>query len=220
MLRSTVCRNLWTEFLFRREENEVGEDNETGSRHKYQKNWGSVLELGTATGVLSICLALSCTPKKENGPSGYDDSLHVCTDIVTSDVEDELGDIKENLKYNFEINQFVSKKDDLDDTKRGIMPIHVPHTWGTGWKAAASRMGISNKKFNTIIASDILLYVSAYGALVSTLKEIFNDNCYENPVFVMSWNRRMKESKEFFDRMNDVGFKCVHKGKCVYSFTL
>ena len=38
--------------------------------------------------------------------------------------------------------------------------------------------------------------------------------------FLMSWNRRIAESAIFFDLMAQAGFKCEHKGKCVYSFTL
>ena len=35
----------------------------------------------------------------------------------------------------------------------------------------------------------------------------------------MSWNRRLPESKIFFDLMYTRGFECIHHGECIYSFT-
>jgi hypothetical protein len=61
---------------------------------------------------------------------------------------------------------------------------------------------------------------------LSMKNELFyeNEESDENrdvPVeFLMSWNRRIAESAIFFDLMNDAGFQCEHKGKCVYSFTV
>jgi hypothetical protein len=74
--------------------------------------------------------------------------------------------------------------------------------------------------------SDILLYVSAYPALVQTLKELLDPSFFpvptlsgnKNPKFIMSWNRRMKESIQFFDLMTDAGFQHRNEGKCVYTF--
>ena len=37
--------------------------------------------------------------------------------------------------------------------------------------------------------------------------------------FLMSWNRRLPESKIFFDLMYTRGFECIHHGECIYSFT-
>ena len=37
--------------------------------------------------------------------------------------------------------------------------------------------------------------------------------------FLMSWNRRIPESKIFFDLMCARGFECIHHGGCIYSFT-
>ena len=34
----------------------------------------------------------------------------------------------------------------------------------------------------------------------------------------MSWNRRLKESQEFFVRMTDAGFIYEHHGKGIYTF--
>ena len=36
--------------------------------------------------------------------------------------------------------------------------------------------------------------------------------------FIMSWNRRIDDSKIFFQLMQEAGFRCIHHGKCVYSF--
>jgi predicted nicotinamide N-methyase len=166
----------------------------------FQHEWGRVLELGTATGLLAIRLALASTQ--------HSDATSVCcTSIVTSDVVDDDALVHENLKFNYELNGVLHP------------PPHVPHTWGTGFDASVAAAGIQDfqKPFDTIVASDILLYVSAYGALVETLKELM---AREGPQtrFIMSWNRRMKESAEFFTRMEQAGFECRHEGKCIYTF--
>jgi predicted nicotinamide N-methyase len=161
----------------------------------YRHSWGRVLELGTATGLLAIRLALA---------SRNEETSDVVTSIVTSDVDDEQGDVEQNVRYNFELNGFSV----------GDIPVHVPHTWGTGWNACAQQRGLIHVDFDTIVASDILLYISAYAALVDTLEELM----LPQTKFVMSWNRRMKESQEFFERMERAGFSCRHEGKCVYTF--
>ena len=166
---------------------------------RFLHHWGSVLELGTATGVLAILLVL-----KNTDASTEENQRLLLTSIVTSDVEDEHGDVQDNVKHNFDLNGLEQ-------------PPHVPHTWGTGWKDAVVKHGVPQISFDTIVASDILLYVSAYPALVLTLEELMPVDTATR--FVMSWNRRMKESVEFFDRMKDAGFHCVHLGKCIYSFT-
>jgi hypothetical protein len=192
-------------------------DPETGH---YLRQWGSILELGTATGLLAIRLAmassvhhppkLECSGEKEEEklPSESEELHYCCSTIVTSDVDDEQGDVEHNVLFNYELNGIVGEN----------RPIHVPHTWGTGWKQSATTRGLPEDQcFETIVASDILLYVSAYGALVMTLQEIMSLS--STTKFVMSWNRRMKESSEFFDRMKVAGFHVEHEGKCVYVFT-
>ena len=62
-----------------------------------------------------------------------------------------------------------------------------------------------------VICSDILLYVAAYDALVKTLGECTGR-------VVMSWNRRMEESQQFFRKMEEAGWEWRHEGKCVYVF--
>jgi hypothetical protein len=68
--------------------------------------------------------------------------------------------------------------------------------------------------FQFIVASDILLYVSAYPALVSTLNDLFL-NCGTKE-FVMAWNRRL-DCSQFFQLSREAGFYCYHHGECIYS---
>jgi predicted nicotinamide N-methyase len=173
-------------------------------------SWGRVLELGTATGLLAIRLTRA------------DESF--CTFVATSDVQDEDDQVATNVRFNYQLNGIA------DDAA----PLHIPHTWGTGWKQSVERQieriqesdtngsESSTKElvrsllsFDTIVASDILLYVSAYPALVQTLQELMPSHRQK---FVMSWNRRMKESAEFFQLMEEAGFHSEHQGKCVYIF--
>jgi hypothetical protein len=174
-------------------------DKDDEGKPKHQ--WGSVVELGTATGLLAIRLAKSSSVHGDNNKPAEE---ACCDSIITSDYEDD--EVGSHVCHNFEINGFDADK----------IPVHVPHTWGTGWEQSALKQGVGDKTFDTIVASDILLYVSAYAALVDTLLELISPKTR----FVMSWNRRMKESAEFFDRMKDAGFDCVHVGKCVYIFTV
>lgn len=219
---------------------------ETEGQQTYRHFWGSVLELGTATGLLAIRLALASIKHSrqriqhevvETQHDNVDPSTIIptaCSYVVTSDVLDEQGDVEGNVAFNFALNGYT------DDTFR---PLHIPHTWGTGWKDSVTRqLDLINTStqngtrkvedllhFDTIVASDILLYVSAYDALVETLCELMSDednnvniNVFDNSrrptQFVMSWNRRMKESAEFFDKMKHAGFDVTHEGKCIYTF--
>jgi predicted nicotinamide N-methyase len=179
---------------------------------------GKILELGTATGLLAIRLALSSVNHNPYNNRTGEDTLQscCCSTIVTSDVDDEYGDVETNLQFNYELNG-ISRP-----------PIHIPHTWGTGWQASVEKF-LSKKhntqenvpslvQFDTIVASDILLYVSAYSSLVQTLSEIMKIN--QHSKLILSWNRRMKESSEFFERMKDAGFSFRHEGKCIFVFEL
>jgi predicted nicotinamide N-methyase len=114
--------------------------------------------------------------------------------ITASDLDELEHEIEQNIRYNFELNHTP-------------MAAYIPHTWGSGWD--------ESRAFDYVVASDILLYVSAYPALVQTLVEIFSTGCRE---FIMAWNRRMKGSEEFFLRMEAQGFEYTHEGKGVYSF--
>jgi Lysine methyltransferase len=146
----------------------------------------------------------------KESPTSTDPCL--CDDVVTSDVDDEDNLVSRNLKFNYVLNGF---SDSL------CRPRHVPHTWGTGWddsvgRACVARQWETPPSFDTVVASDILLYVNSYPALVQTLCEIIPEE--SETTLIMSWNRRMKESRDFFDRMASVGFEHLHEGRCIYTF--
>jgi hypothetical protein len=187
----------------------------------FAHNWGSVLELGTATGLLSMRLALDCSFRDSLEPDNS--HQYVCTNIVTSDVEDEFSDIEKNLHYNYAINNLSlspkSNEENISIPNFEKRPLHhIPHTWGSGWNHSIEKRGVQLKNFNTIVGSDILLYVNAYPALVQTLKEIFELSCDPNAIFIMSWNRRMKQSETFFEMMTEAGFNYTAEKNCIYRF--
>lgn len=98
-------------------------------RERYSDG-GDMLELGAATGALSIYLC-SIFPH-----------LRLCT----SDIDDG-GDVQANIQYNFERNGLAG------------VP-HVAHTWGSAWEEDAQHLSPPNQyRFKYIVASDILLYV-------------------------------------------------------------
>ncbi|ETV79278.1 hypothetical protein H257_07333 [Aphanomyces astaci] len=115
-------------------------------------------------------------------------------DVMTSDICDD-GAVAANIEFNSILNGQA-------------IGCHYAHTWGTGWAHPG--------QIRFVIASDILLYVSAYGALVETLLEIFAVNQAEE--FLMSWRRRIADSSIFFDLMKAAGFRVHHHGSCIYSF--
>jgi len=122
-------------------------------------------------------------------------------DLVTSDYNDG-GEIEENIQYNYELN--------------GLVPCpHLPYSWGDN----TERIDSMKHHFKYIIASDILLYVKIYPFLVDFLVYLFANNDIKE--FLMSWQRRIDDSKVFFDLMEAKGFQ-LHKEQAVsgiYSFT-
>ena len=71
-------------------------------------------------------------------------------DVTTSDVDD--GEVEEQVAGNFRLN--------------GLQPPpHLAHTWGAPLPPDMPR-------FDVVLASDILLYVRAYPALVDTLEAL------------------------------------------------
>ena len=92
--------------------------------------------------------------------------------------------------------------------------LHVPFTWGSPWPTHLA----DPQDYTYIVASDILLYVSAYPALADSLRWLFAAGGVRE--FVMSWNRRIAHSAQFFQMMFDRGFRGHHHGECVYSFYL
>jgi len=118
--------------------------------------------------------------------------------IVTSDIDDG-GAVRDNIAHNFNLNNMA------------CVP-HVEHTWGEPWPEHSAPAA----SFTHIIASDILLYVKAYPALVATLDMLFRAGAQE---FLMSWNRRISSTPLFFELMQQAGFVAETLPHCVYSFT-
>ena len=114
-------------------------------------------------------------------------------DWTTSDVDD--GEVAEAIAANFALNSLTP-------------PPHVPHTWGTPWEGG---------RYDVVLASDILLYVAVYPALVATLEALCAPlDGAPGAVFYMSWQRRMKESEQFFTLLKARGFAMEHLGRLVY----
>jgi predicted nicotinamide N-methyase len=118
--------------------------------------------------------------------------------VITSDISDG-GAVRENIAHNFALN--------------GVPCVtHVEHTWGGPWpEQVAAAASITH-----VIASDILLYVKAYPALVATLDMLFKAGAVQ---FLMSWNRRINSTPVFFALMQEAGFIAETLPHCVYSFT-
>lgn len=135
---------------------------------------GDILELGAATGALTIFLLKNTTQRHYN--------------IITSDIKDD-GEVEINIKFNLMLNCIDSSYHK-----------HVPYTWNDG------KFPTINHKIKYIVASDILLYVSAYPDLIITLNDVFS--IYDIEEFIMSWQRRIAESKIFFEMLIDNGYTC------------
>lgn len=147
----------------------------------------AVLELGAATGVLSVYLHKvldgSDAPK-----------------IYTSDIDDD-GQVEENIRFNYAANNIPIPAE---------FP-HIAHTWGREWTHP--------QRFDVVVASDILLYVSAYADLVKSVAFLFASRGAS--VFFMSWKRRIADSSIFFNMMVAEGFLCTRysEDQCIYIFT-
>ena len=91
-------------------------------------------------------------------------------DVTTSDVDDD--EVQAAIEANFQLN--------------GLLPApHLAHTWGTPLPP--------HEPFDAVLASDILLYVKAYPALVETLRALCGPSQGRTgAVFYMSWQRRLK----------------------------
>ena len=162
---------------------------------------GKILELGSATGFLAIFIAMKILKASSSSSSSS-------SSIVTSDIDDG-GIVEHNIKYNFQLNNIDSV-------------VHIQHTWGSGWSNSLNENTncCDASSFKYIVASDILLYVKVYKELVLTLTELFNGGTIEK--FIMSWKRRIAESKIFFDLMSEAGFVCERPSHCngtIYIFT-
>ena len=119
--------------------------------------------------------------------------------LTTSDCDDD--EVEHAIAANFALNN--------------LPPLpHLALSWGTlvpPWARGA---------FHYVLASDILLYVKSYPALVDTLEALCSP--WEGrlgAVCVMSWQRRLRESDEFFALAARRGFRVVHLGRLVYELT-
>lgn len=155
-----------------------------------------ILELGSATGALAIYLYLNNHSSRN-------------FNVMTSDIDDN-GEVQENISFNFHLND--------------LKPVnHIPFTWGNDWTETLNEYSKINSlsmdcfNFKYVIASDILLYVNSYPALVQTLVDMFRNPTLQE--FLMCWNRRLSSSKLFFDLMENAEFTCENHGKSIYTFT-
>lgn len=118
-------------------------------------------------------------------------------DITTSDVDD--GEVQDAIAANFALNGVQTP------------PPHWAHTWG------GEVPGEMRGRFAYVLASDILLYVSSYDALVRTLSALCSPwDGRLGAVTIMSWQRRLPESAQFFDMAQRAGFEVVHLGRLIY----
>jgi cyclopropane fatty-acyl-phospholipid synthase-like methyltransferase len=127
--------------------------------------------------------------------------------LVCSDAAD--AEISSNVCYNCE--------------KNSVRCDFVAHTWGTKW---------SGGEFDVLVASDILLYVKAYPALVETLLQILaprethslchlrapvmrasgpeeTDLALRTPFFLLSARRRVADDHLFFEQLRAAGFEVL-----------
>jgi predicted nicotinamide N-methyase len=121
--------------------------------------------------------------------------------VTTSDVDDD--EVEASIAANFALNGLGPQ-----------LPPHWAHTWGTdvppGMRGA----------FAYVLASDILLYVHAYDGLVRTLAALCSP--WEGRLgaqVIMSWQRRLPESAQFFTMAEKAGFTVEHLGRLVYRLT-
>ena len=121
-------------------------------------------------------------------------------ELTTSDVDD--GEVEECIAANFALNGFPRP------------PPHWAHTWG-GEVSAAMR-----GSFAYVLASDVLLYVSSYDDLVRTLSALCSP--WEGRLgatVIMSWQRRLPESAQFFQLAQTAGFSVEHMGRLMYKLS-
>ena len=121
-------------------------------------------------------------------------------DVTTSDVDD--GEVEETIASNFALNGFVQP------------PPHWPHTWGG--EVPATMRGA----FHYVLASDVLLYCSSYDALVRTLTALCSP--WEGrlgAIVIMSWQRRLPESAQFFQLAQTAGFKVEQMERLMYKLS-
>eukprot|EP00741_Cyanophora_paradoxa_P011601 tig00020563_g11209.t1 len=112
-------------------------------------------------------------------------------DVTASDYDDP--EIEENVRFNATANEVE-------------LP-YIPHTWGTPFPA--------DRTFDVVVASDILLYVKSYPALVETLEKLLPPSRRE-VFFLMGWRRRIDDEKVFFGLLGEKGFSHADTGHRIF----
>jgi hypothetical protein len=157
-----------------------------------------VLELGAATGVLSVFLtrlAADMAWREAHGLGGDDGALA----LTTSDyADDEIGPA---IASTFALNGLPP-------------PPHWAHTWGT------LPLPPDLPRFRTIVANDVLLYVKQYPNLVATLVALLRHGG-DGTAVVLSCQRRLGQAdRDFLALMEAAGAHVAPVGPRIYRMTL
>jgi hypothetical protein len=194
----------------------------------------NILELGSALGSLAILLTKFGV--KNIFTSDYDDTfppLLLSTEdierkrrkrdhnnsqeieLISDDMYNLLGkkiEISTEEQFSNNNNDFIEDNISFNFNLNGLVPpTHIRHTWG--WPIPIEMQ----YKFDIIIANDILLYVNSYPALILSLLSFMNK---KSCVLYLSWQRRMKESEQFFQLLDHFGFQTKHLGKKIYEIQI
>jgi hypothetical protein len=178
-----------------------------------------IIELGSATGALSIfCTKLGLGP------------------LVTSDVDD--GEVEQAVAANFRLNGLEPPPHAAHTWGTPLPPVAcAPFDYViasdillVSFEASALLARRSFPNFALIVwvccavlcCTLALQYVKSYPALVKTLAFLCAPRGKSSPgaAFVMSWQRRMKDSEDFFAQAAARGFSCEHLGRRVYEMRL
>jgi hypothetical protein len=77
---------------------------------------------------------------------------------------------------------------------------------------------VQQQPFQTVLASDILLYVAQYPNLLASLHQLFV--ACPTLVFVMCWARKIPEDRRFFEQAAAMGLAVDKVADKVWRFTL
>jgi predicted nicotinamide N-methyase len=111
--------------------------------------------------------------------------------VTTCDYCDE--EIEGNIRENCRLNEVET------------LP-HIPHTWGTPFPSSQL------SSFSLILASDILIYVSQYPALVNTLQQLLSSGAH----MLLSNRRRIDSEAHFLKLCEEGGLETTHLGAKVF----
>jgi hypothetical protein len=138
---------------------------------------------------------------------------------VTSDYADD-EDIAENIARNCTANGLVAEQNcqHLAYNWGGLFPwAKLADCWGAISASLACQPTPEEAAPDVIIASDILLYVKTYPALVSTLQQLLSAR--KGTKFFLSAKRRVPDDKYFFELINENGFEMIDHGGRVYEIS-